>query len=214
MHSYTWHKQVRQQRSKQHPLACRRVRYKLHFMESAGEPRLEKPPYQRLLILGCGGSGKSTFSRRLAEATGLNLVHLDSFYWKPDWNHTPLPEWEAAVHNMIGKDSWIIDGSYHGTLDLRLQRADAVVFFDLPRLICISRVIKRRLQNLGGSNRLGMPSGCPERIYWKFLKWVWRYPTANKPQVVEKLSRFAEQGKVVVIRNSRQAEALLQEMRL
>lgn len=174
---------------------------------------MEKPPYKRLLILGCGGSGKSTYSRKLAEATGLDLVHLDSRYWKPGWNHTPLPEWEEAVRDMISKDSWIIDGSYYGTLDMRLQRADAVIFFDLPRLVCIWRVFKRRLQNLAGGNRLGMPAGCPERVYWKFLKWVWRYRESNRPQVMEKLSRFSEQGKVFIVTSSGQADALLRELK-
>lgn len=173
---------------------------------------MEKQTYKRLLILGCGGSGKSTYSRKLSKATGLNLVHLDSCYWKPGWKHTPLPEWEETVRNMVSKESWIIDGSYYGTLDLRLQRADAVVFFDIPRMVCVWRVVKRRIQNLGGSNRLGMPEGCPERIYWKFIKWVWRYSVANKPQVVEKLTRFSEKGKVFVITNSKQAEELLQQM--
>ncbi len=180
---------------------------------TAWEDRLNKTRYERLLILGSGGSGKSTFSRRLAQTTGLDLFHLDSLYWKPGWHRTEEVEWEATVRKITSADRWIIDGSYFGTLDLRLQRADAVVFFDMPRLICIWRVIKRRFQNLGGSNRVGMPEGCPERIYWKFLKWVWRYPEASKPQVMEKLTRFAQNGKVFVVASSAEAEALLHEMR-
>ncbi|HEY6095924.1 MAG TPA: hypothetical protein VIU93_13325 [Gallionellaceae bacterium] len=169
--------------------------------------------HKRFLVLGCGGSGKSTYSRRLAAATGLDLVHLDSCYWKPGWNHTPAAEWEETVQNLIMQESWIIDGSYYGTLDMRLQQADAVIFFDLPRLVCIWRVIKRRLQNIGGSNRLGMPAGCPERIYWKFLKWVWRYRESNRPQVMDKLRQFSERGKVYVITSDHQAEKLLHELK-
>lgn len=160
-------------------------------------------------MLGCGGSGKSTFSRKLAQATGLDLHHLDSLYWRPGWNHTPAQEWESTVRDLIAGESWIIDGSYFGTLDMRLQRADAVVFFDLPRRVCIWRVFKRRLQNLGGRNRPGMPPGCPERIYFSFLKWVWRYRKTHKPQVMEKLRRFESQGKVFTVTSSREAVQLL-----
>ena len=174
---------------------------------------MEKIKYQRLLILGCGGSGKSTFSRKLAHAMGLDLHHLDSLYWKPGWNHTPADEWEATVRELIARDSWIIDGSYFGTLDLRLERADAVIFFDLPRLVCIWRVCKRRLQNLRGTNRPGMPAGCPERIYFSFLKWVWRYRKTNRPQVVEKLGRFSRQGRVFTVTSSREARVLLEVLR-
>ncbi len=167
-----------------------------------------------MLILGCGGSGKSTFSLKLAAATGLDLFHLDSLYWKPGWNHTPAAEWEATVRELIARDSWIIDGSYYGTLDLRLQRADAVILFDLPRVVCIWRVFKRRLQNLRGTNRPGMPEGCPERIYWSFLKWVWRYRETNRPLVLDKLAHFSAQGQVFTVANSRQAERLLEELRI
>ncbi len=173
---------------------------------------IRQAKYRRLLILGCGGSGKSTFSRRLAEATGLELYHLDSHFWKPGWKRTADAEWESIVRELIARDAWIIDGSYYGTLDLRLERADAVVFFDLPRLVCVWRVLKRRLQNLGGSNRLGMPEGCPERIYWTFLKWVWRYSEVSKPPVMEKLNRFSGRGNVYTVTSSRGAEALLREL--
>lgn len=187
-----------------------------HPASPASEERginAEKPQYRRLLVLGCGGSGKSTFSRKLSGTTRLDLYHLDSLYWRPGWNHTPPQEWESIVRELISRDSWIIDGSYYGTLDMRLQRADAVIFFDLPRLVCTWRVFKRRLQNLRGTNRPGMPEGCPERIYWSFLKWVWRYRKTHKPQVMEKLSRFSERGKVFTVTNSRQANRLLEELR-
>jgi adenylate kinase family enzyme len=175
-----------------------------------GECRLK---IRRILVLGCGGSGKSTFSRRLADATGLDLYHLDSLYWKAGWNRTEASEWEATVCDIVSAENWIVDGSYFGTLEMRLQRADAVVFFDMPRIVCIWRVFKRRLQNLGGANRLGMPKGCPERVYWTFLKWVWRYPEVSKPQVMEKLRLFSQSGrKVFVVTSSRAAEDLLQIM--
>lgn len=38
---------------------------------------------KRILILGCGGAGKSTLARRLGAATGLPVVHLDGLYWQP-----------------------------------------------------------------------------------------------------------------------------------
>lgn len=173
-----------------------------------------RPAYRRLLILGCGGSGKSTFSRKLSRATGLDLHHLDSHYWKPGWNPTPAHEWEAIVRELVERESWIIDGSYFGTLEMRLGRADAVVLFDLPRRVCLWRVFKRRLQNLGGSNRPGMPPGCPERIYFSFLKWVWRYRKTHKPQVEEKLERFFAQGKVFTVTSSREAGRLLEALRV
>jgi len=167
----------------------------------------------RVLVLGCGGSGKSTFSVRLEGAAGLKLYHLDSFYWKPGWNHTPEKKWIRVVKGLIRRNKWIIDGSYDGTLDLRLKRAEAVVFFDLPRWVCLWRILKRRVQNMLGTHRLGMPEGCPERVYGTFVKWVWNYRETNRPRVIEKLNQFSKRGKVYFVTNSKQADALIEELR-
>ncbi len=81
-------------------------------------------------MIGSGGAGKSTVSRRIAAATGLPLVHLDRLYWHPGWVATPAAEWEQVVRDVVAGDRWVIDGSYGGTLALRLAAADTV---DLPR---------------------------------------------------------------------------------
>ena len=163
---------------------------------------------KRILVIGCGGSGKSTFAVQLARATGLKLYHLDSFYWQPGWNHPPAGQWEGTVEKLIREDEWIIDGSYFGTLEMRLKRAEAVILFDLPRMICLWRVFKRRIQNSGG-RRLGMPDGCPERIYGSFVKWILRYPEKSRPLVLEKLNRFSGTVEVFTVKRSGETAQLI-----
>ncbi len=86
---------------------------------------------KRILVIGSGGSGKTTFARRLAERTKLPLIHLDALYWRPGWDPTPDEEWRAKVAELVNTPAWIMDGNYGGTLNIRLAACDAVVFLDI-----------------------------------------------------------------------------------
>ena len=88
---------------------------------------------KRILILGCGGAGKSTLARRLGAATGLPVVHLDGLYWQPGWVAMERAAWRRTVENEIAKDAWIIDGNFGSSLELRLSRAQAAVYLDYSR---------------------------------------------------------------------------------
>src|SRR5438034_11750677 len=85
---------------------------------------------KRILVIGSGGSGKTTFARRLAERTTLPLIHLDALYWRPGWDPTPADEWRARVEALANEPAWIMDGNYGGTLDIRLAASDTIVFLD------------------------------------------------------------------------------------
>lgn len=61
----------------------------------------------RIAVIGSGGAGKSTFSRRLGEISGLPVIHLDQLYWRSGWVQTPKEQWEAAQREMIEQDKWI-----------------------------------------------------------------------------------------------------------
>jgi adenylate kinase family enzyme len=159
----------------------------------------------RVLVIGSGGAGKSTFAARLAQITGIPAVHLDSHYWNSGWIQTPAEEWPHRVAELLLQKRWIIDGNYRGTLDQRLAACDTVVFLDLPRLLCFWRVIKRRLRYHGRS-RPDMPDGCPEQICWEFARWIWDYPVKEKPKMMEKLASVGRDKRVLVLRSAREVE--------
>ena len=88
---------------------------------------------KRIMIIGCPGSGKSTFARALAPKTGLPLHHLDMMYWNPDRTTKPKEEFRAALREIINLPDWIIDGNYGSTLELRMEACDTVIFLCLWR---------------------------------------------------------------------------------
>jgi hypothetical protein len=87
---------------------------------------------RRVVVTGLAGAGKSTFSLALAARTGLPVIHLDLHFWKPGWVAPSQTEWRGKQCGVLAGDAWIADGNYPQTLDLRLERADTVVFLDLP----------------------------------------------------------------------------------
>ena len=105
----------------------------------------------------------------------LPVIHLDAHYWLPGWMEPQLDVWRERVRQLVLGETWIIDGNYSDTFDLRLTVADTIVFLDVPRHICLSRVIVRSLRSFGRI-RPDMAPGCRERLDGAFLRWVWTYP--------------------------------------
>jgi adenylate kinase family enzyme len=166
---------------------------------------------KKFLIIGCGGSGKSTLSRQLGNILNLEVIHLDSLYWHPGWVETPQPEWQQIVQESIEQKSWIMDGNYSGTLDIRLLAADTIIFLDFPRFLCLWRVIKRSWQ-YRGKTRPDMGYGCPERLDWEFLKWVWTYRQRRRSAILKKLSQVATEKKVIILRSPSDVKQFLQNI--
>lgn len=163
---------------------------------------------QKILVIGAGGAGKSTLAAQLAERTGLPLIHLDSLYWRPGWVEPPAAEWEATVDRLLLGERWVIDGNYGGTLERRLQACDTVLFLDLPRALCVARVLKRWLRYRGRS-RPELTLGCPERLSWAFLCWVWTYRQRRRPRILERLARLRADQRVIVLSSPTQVTQFL-----
>lgn len=167
---------------------------------------------EKVMIIGSGGSGKSTFARSLGEVTGLPVYHLDAIFWKPNWEPTPRDEMDELQTKLVREDKWIIDGNYGRTLEIRLQEADTVIFFDLPRYITIYRIFKRRIQ-YHGKTRPDLNEGCPEQLDWQFVKWVWNFRRDKRPGIMEKLKAYSETKNIVVFRTSQGVNQFLKQLK-
>src|SRR2546421_4393392 len=126
---------------------------------------------KKILVIGPGGAGKSTFAKQLGEILGIEVVHLDSLYWQAGWVEPPKREWAAKLAEVLGRPAWIMDGNYSGSLEQRLEACDAVVFLDLPRLLCVWRVLKRAERH-HNTIRPEMAQGCRGRLSIGFLACV------------------------------------------
>ena len=146
---------------------------------------------KRIMIIGCPGSGKSTFARGLAEKTGLPLFYLDMMYWNPDRTTKPKEEFRAALRETVTLDEWIIDGNYGSTLEIRMEACDTVIFLDFPVEVCISGVEERR-----GKPRADMPWVETEPDL-EFIDFIRKYNSESRPKVVELLEKYKEKNIIV-----------------
>jgi adenylate kinase family enzyme len=140
---------------------------------------------QRVLIVGNCGAGKTTLAKKLGLKLDLPVIHLDYHYWKPNWQKPQKGEWRTKVRELVKGKSWIIDGNYRSTFDIRVPAADTVIFLDLPRHLSLLRVIHRYLQNRG-STRSDLGGNNQDKVDLDFIKWVLSYPREKTKQGLQR----------------------------
>jgi adenylate kinase family enzyme len=162
---------------------------------------------RRVLVSGLAGAGKSTFSRALSAKTGLPLIHLDIHFWKPGWVEPTDEEWREKQRVLLSGDEWIIDGNYHATLDLRLERADTVVYLDTPWWVCVWRALIRGVRKRAPGFQL--PLGCDEstlrrlRDEWSLVWRIWRVRRSDRELEFSTLARHGDHVALYVLRSKR-----------
>jgi len=166
---------------------------------------------KRILVIGPGGSGKSTLSRRLGEILGLEVIHLDRYYWSAAWVEMPKDQWSTTVDELVTQQSWIMDGNYSGTLAKRISASDTIIFLDMPRALCLWRIVKRRLAYQRKS-RPDMAEGCPERLNADFFLWVLNYSRRSRPKVLKLLQEYGAIKRVVHLRSNREVNSFISEI--
>lgn len=149
-------------------------------------------------MLGSSGAGKTHLSRRLAEVLGLACIHLDEHFWLPGQVPRGDREWRATVSRLVQRESWIMDGTYERSLDLRLPRADALVLLDCPRTRCLERVLRRE--------------GARGAVDPDHLRYVWNYPRATRPVVLASIALYARGVPVAVVDGPESAAGLLSQL--
>lgn len=166
---------------------------------------------KKILVIGSGGAGKSTFAQRLGEILGINVIHLDALYWQPGWVEPAKAEWAVTVDALISRESWIMDGNYSGTVERRLAACDTVVLLDLPTLTCVWRVLKR-LRRYRNTTRPDMGAGCPEQFNLKFLLWVWNYRQRTRPKIAGLLKGCESDVRVIWLRSQVEIDGFLRQL--
>ena len=166
---------------------------------------------ERVIIIGCGGAGKSTLARKLGEKTGLPVVHLDRIWWEPgNWQHISQEEFARRLAPELQKPRWILDGNFNRTIETRLEACDTVIYLDYPRLVCVKNWLGRVIRNWGKA-RPDMGEDCAEWIDPDFVKWIWNFNKKNRARYYELLNN-AEGKKVVILKSRRQTKRFLEAL--
>ena len=163
---------------------------------------------KKILVIGSGGSGKSTLSLKLGATLGIDVYHLDKFYWREGWTKPAPEEWLQIIDGLLSREQWIMDGNFSGTLKQRIEQCDTIIFLDFSRPLCLWRIIRRRLQYRQRA-RPDMANGCNERLNLEFVSWVINYRKRSRPKVVELIRLNAPTKKIFWLKSPRQVDAFL-----
>ncbi|MFP7735919.1 topology modulation protein [Priestia aryabhattai] len=169
---------------------------------------------KRVLVMGVSpGVGKSTFAKKLGRKLDIEVYHLDSLYWQPGWIERDSDNFRELQEHIVRKDSWIIDGNYSNSYDFRVKHADTIIYLELPLIVCLYRVIKRRII-YAGKTREDMAKGCPEKVDWPFLAFIlttYRKRQKEMKNRFEKL-RNEEDCKIFMLMNKKDIDGYLQNL--
>lgn len=99
---------------------------------------------KRVIVIGCPGSGKSTFSKVLNDITGIPLFHLDMLNWNADKTTVFKEIFLQKLQDILCEETWIIDGNYASTIEMRLNACDTVFFLDYPTEVCLDGIRQRK----------------------------------------------------------------------
>lgn len=161
---------------------------------------------QRIAIIGCGGSGKTTVGHQLAALIGAPLTHLDAVYYDADWNPLPQKEFAAIQDKLVAEPQWVIDGNFASTMHIRLAKADTVIFLDIPPLVCLWGILQRRVRYRGGQHA---EQGVYDRIHWGFIRYVLSYRRQMRPKVRALIAKHATHASVITLTSRRAARRFL-----
>ena len=166
---------------------------------------------KRIMIIGSCGAGKSTLAKQIHAILGLELIHLDQAYWKAGWVEPSKEEWKEKLAVLLEKDRWIMDGNYGGTMEMRLEKADTVVFLDRSRWVCLYRVFKR-IWTYQGQSRPDMAAHCPERFNWPFIKYVYHFQDKKRPGILKRLEKYKDSIEVIRLQSNKEQEQFLKRL--
>ena len=162
---------------------------------------------KKAIIIGCPGSGKTTFAEKLSKSTGIPLYYLDAIWHKPDKTHIPREEFDERISEIFREPEWIIDGNYKRTIEIRLKECDTVFLFDLPTKVCLQGVTERI-----GKERYDLP-WLETELDPEFKKFIEEFPKDTLPYIYELIDKYKDEEQVVVFRSREEADEYIDKAR-
>jgi adenylate kinase family enzyme len=160
---------------------------------------------KKILVIGCPGSGKSTFSKKVHEITKIPLFHLDLFFWNADKTTVDRTIFNQRLFEILELNDWIIDGNFTATMELRIQKCDTIIFLDYPLELCLNGVKERK-----GKPRSDIPWIETEEDL-EFIEYIKNFNTNRKPQILELLNKYSYKN-IIIFKNRIEADLYLNNL--
>ena len=163
---------------------------------------------KKVIVIGCPGSGKTTFSEKLNKCIGLPLYHLDAIWHKSDRTHISRQDFDKRIVEIFAEPEWIIDGNYKRTIETRLKQCDTVFLFDLPTEVCIQGATERI-----GKGRYDLP-WIETELDPEFKKFIEEFPKETLPYIYDLLDKYKSEKEIVVFKSRNDADSYIKHIEL
>ena len=162
---------------------------------------------KRVIVIGCPGSGKTTFAEKLNKCTGLPLYYLDAIWHKPDKTHISRDMFDERIGEIFNTSEWIIDGNYSRTIEKRLQQCDTVFLFDLPTEICLQGATERL-----GKGRYDLP-WIEKELDSEFANAIKEFSEKSLPKIYELIEKYKDEKTIIIFKSRDEADNYINEIR-
>lgn len=162
---------------------------------------------KKVIVIGCPGSGKTTFAEKLNKLTGLPLYYLDAVWHKPDKTHITREEFDRRISEVFATPEWIIDGNYNRTIETRLQQCDTVFLFDLPAEVCIQGATDRL-----GKGRYDLP-WIEKELDPEFEVFIRDFSKTSLPKIYELLEKYKNKVQVIIFKSREEADEYIRMLK-
>lgn len=161
----------------------------------------------KVIIIGCPGSGKTTFAEKLNKCTGLPLYYLDAIWHKPDKTHISRDVFDERIGEIFNTSEWIIDGNYSRTIETRLKKCDTVFLFDLPTEICFQGATERL-----GKGRYDLP-WIEKELDSEFANAIKEFSEKSLPKIYELIEKYKDEKTIIIFKSRDEADNYINEIR-
>ena len=160
----------------------------------------------KIIVVGCPGSGKSTFSKKLKSIINLPLYHLDLIWNKPDKTTISRDEFDEILSNIFKEEKWIIDGNYQRTIERRIQECDTMFLLDYSMETCLSGATMRI-----GQKREDMP-WSEEYLNEEFKQKIINFSQKQLPEIYNLIDKYSDNKNIIIFKNREDADRYLKEV--
>ncbi len=168
---------------------------------------------KKIAVIGSPGSGKSTLAEKLHSILKLPLYHLDQYFWQPGWQRPDRQVFAKKHNELCDKNEWIIEGMATRHFDYRIDKADVIIFLDIPLWHCLYRIFKRAITGYG-TVRKSSAKECPERIPDReFLTYTWNFNKKQKLEILKLFRTIQKTKKIFIIKNKTELNQLIKKFK-
>ena len=161
---------------------------------------------KKVIVIGCPGSGKTTFAEKLQKKINLPLYYLDAVWHKPDKTHISREEFDKRIAEIFETKEWIIDGNYNRTIEMRLKECDTVFLFDLPTEVCLQGATDRI-----GKGRYDLP-WLETELDPEFAEFIKEFKEKSLPKIYDLLEKYKNEKQIVIFKSREEADEYLDEI--